>query len=72
MAQARIIHRMQTPRLLGEGKVQVRTQITYQVGIQPPRTLYLDKPAPSDAEIADAIRVDQERARVETHPVIDF
>lgn len=59
MPEARVISRLEVPNFLPGGRVQVRTQVTYVVGIQPPRTIYLDKQDPSDDEIAEAIRNDQ-------------
>lgn len=59
MAEARILSKLQLPRFEPGGQVTVRTQITYIVGIQPPRTIYIDKAEPSEDEIAAAIRKDQ-------------
>jgi hypothetical protein len=59
MAEARIISRLQLPKFEPGGMVKVQTQLTYIVGIQPPRTIFIDNPNPTDEEIAEAIRADQ-------------
>lgn len=59
MAEARIISRMQLPKFTAGGQVIVQTQVTYIIGIQPPRTIYLDIAEPTDDQIAEAIRADQ-------------
>ncbi len=62
MAEARIISSIQLPRFGPSGQVRVQTQLTYTVGIQPPRTIFVDKADPTDDEIAAAIRYDQAAA----------
>ena len=59
MPEARIVSQLQLPTFEPGGKVKVRTQITYFVGISPPRTILLDQADPTDEEVDAAIRKDQ-------------
>ena len=59
MPEARVISRLEVPNFMPGGRLQVQTQITYVMGIQPPRTIYLDKQNPTDEEVVAAIRADQ-------------
>lgn len=58
MAEAKVISSLQLPKYGPGGTVTVQTQVTYIVGIQPPRTIVIDKAEPTDDEIAQAIRDD--------------
>ena len=59
MPEVRIISRLDIPDFQAGGKVRVRTQITYVLGIQPPRTIYIDKQDPTEDEVIEALRADQ-------------
>ena len=59
MPDARILSKVQLPRFEPGGNVKIQTQITYVVGIQPPRTIVLDNAEPSDEAVVAAIRQDQ-------------
>jgi hypothetical protein len=59
MPDARIISQLQVPDFQPGGRVAIRTQITYVIGITPPRTISLPIVDPTTDQIADAIRRDQ-------------
>lgn len=59
MPEARVISKLELPAFDPGGKMRIRTQLTYVVGIQPPRTIYIDKQDPTTDEIIAAIRADQ-------------